>query len=395
MDLMSTDQAYRSNPFPLYTSLRESEPVAKGSINGMTGWLVTRYDLVRPLLTDPRLSSNPSNEGGQAGRGDISGNAPDPDGPFAHQMVMMDAPDHTRLRRLVTKGFTARRVELLRTRVQEIADELIDAMPPGGTDLTAAFAAPLPLIVIMEILGVAESDRDAFVHWCKIVTDGVPETADQIPEAWAQLLTLFYATVGAKSAANADTDLLSALVALRDEGDRLTTNELVSIAVLIMLGGHLTTVDLIGSAMLALLTHPDQLEAARGNPTAVVEETLRHSPPLEMPMARFALEDLVVEDVHIARGDAVFLVISAANHDPDRFSVPDEFDVRRDASGHLAFGHGIHHCLGAPLARLEGEIAIGTLLARLPDMQLDIDPATIQWRANPMQRGPLTLPVTY
>ena len=142
MDLMSTDQAYRANPFPLYTSLRETEPVAKGSINGMTGWLVTRYDLVRPLLTDPRLSSSPANEGGRAGRGDISGNAPDPDGPFAHQMVMMDAPDHTRLRRLINKGFTARRVELLRTRVQEIADELIDAMPPGGTDLTAPRVLP-------------------------------------------------------------------------------------------------------------------------------------------------------------------------------------------------------------------------------------------------------------
>lgn len=395
MDLISTDQAYRSNPFPLYTTLREAEPVAKGSINGMTGWLVTRYDLVRALLTDPRLSSNPTHEGGGAGRGDISGNQPDPDSPFTHQMIMMDVPEHSRLRRLVNQGFSARRVELLRTRVQEIADELVDAMPSGGTDLTAAFAAPLPLIVIMEILGVAEADRDAFAHWCTIVADGEPETADQIPEAWAQLLTLFYATVAAKSVDSPETDLLSALVTLRDEGDRLTTNELVSISVLIMLGGLMTTVDLISSAMLALLTHPDQLEAARANPTAVVEETLCHSPPLEMPMARFATEDLVIDGVQVSRGDAVFLVISAANHDPDRFSAPDEFDVRRDAAGHLAFGHGIHHCLGAPLARIEGETAIATLLERFPEMRLDIDPAVIRWRANPMQRGPLTLPVRY
>jgi cytochrome P450 len=395
MDLMSTDQAFRSNPFPLYASLRETQPVARGSVNGMTGWLVTRYDLVRPLLTDPRLSSNPAHEGGLAGRGDISGNLPDPDSPFSHQMILMDQPEHTRLRRLVNQGFTARRVELLRSRVQEIADELVDAMPPGGTDVTAAFAARLPLVVIMEILGVAESDREAFAHWCRIVADGVPETADQIPEAWAQLLTLFYATVAAKSADNPDTDLLSALVALRDEGDRLTTNELVSISVLIMLGGLMTTVDLISSAMLALLLNPDQLAAARENPRAFVEETLRHSPPLELPMARFATEDLVVDGVQIAQGDAVFLVISAANHDPDRFAAPDEFDLRRDASGHLAFGHGIHHCLGAPLARIEGEVAVATLLARFPEMQLDIDPATIRWRANPMQRGPLTLPVTY
>ncbi len=395
MDLLSTDQAYRSNPFPLYASMRDTAPVTKGSINGMTGWLVTEYALVRSLLTDPRLSSNPANEGGIAGRGDISGNLPDPDSPFSHQMITMDAPDHYRLRRLVNQGFSARRVELLRDRVQDIADQLVDGLPPGGTDLTAAFAAPLPLVVIMEILGVAEPDRDAFVHWCKIVTDGEPETADQIPEAWAQLLTLFYATVAAKSSDNDETDLLSALVQLRDEGDRLTTNELVSLAVLIMLGGHLTTVDLISSAMLALLTHPDQLAAARKDATAVVEETLRHSPPLEMPMARFATEEIDIAGVTIERGDAVFLVLSAANHDPDRFSEPDDFDVRRDASGHLAFGHGIHHCLGAPLARLEGEIAIRTLLQRLPNMQLDVDPASIRWRANPMQRGPLSLHVTY
>ena len=134
--------------------------MAKGSVNGMTGWLVTRYDLVRPLLTDPRLSSNPAHEGGLAGRGDISGNLPDPDSPFSHQMILMDAPEHTRLRRLVNQGFTARRVELLRFRVQEITNELVDAMPPGGTDVTAAFAARLPLVVIMEILGVAGQDRD-------------------------------------------------------------------------------------------------------------------------------------------------------------------------------------------------------------------------------------------
>jgi cytochrome P450 len=277
-------------------------------------------------------------------------------------MLNSDPPDHERLRRLVNKAFTARRVDRLRPRITEITAGLLDDMSTRSeVDLLASFAFPLPITVICELLGVPVADQHDFRTWsATIVSDtATPEVFQAHATA---MIRYFIALLAAKRHEPAD-DLLSALISARDDGDRLSENELLSMAFLLLVAGHETTVNLIGNGVLALLLNPAELARLGADPSLIggaVEELLRYVNPVNNATFRFAAEPVEIGGVRISRGDPVLVALSSANRDPSRFGDPDRLDLGRDSSGHLAFGHGIHYCLGAPLARLEAEIAFLT-----------------------------------
>ncbi|MFD3377953.1 MULTISPECIES: cytochrome P450 [unclassified Streptomyces] len=387
-----------THPYAAYERLRDSAPVHRiTGPDGSPAWLVTRYDDVRQALADPLLSLDKRH----ALSGGYQGFALPP--ALDANLLNMDPPDHTRIRRLVGRAFTTRRVEQLRVPIRQTADRLLDALGPrGSTDLIAAYAAPLPITVICDLLGVPEEHRRDFRAWTDVLVAPDPARPQAAKEAIVAMLGFFTQLLADKRKKPAD-DLLSDLIAVRDESagagnGRLTEDELMSLAFLILFAGYENTVQLIGTAVLALLQHPDQLAALRADPTrlpAAVEEFVRYDGPALLAIRRFPLEDVTIGDVTVPAGETVLLSLAAANRDPSRFPDADRFDLGRDATGHLALGHGIHYCLGAPLARLETEIALAALLERLPDLKLDGDPGDLRWRPSLRARGLLTLPVTY
>ena len=313
-------------------------------------------------------------------------------------MLNSDPPDHERLRRLVSKAFTARRVEGLRPRITAITTTLLDDMSALGAraevDLLASFAFPLPITVICELLGVPVADRDDFRTWsATAVSDTAPRELSRAHGA--ALIRYFMTLLAAKRREPAD-DLLSALIAARDDADRLSEDELVSMAFLLLVAGHETTVNLIASGVLALLLNPAELDRLRADPSLIggaVEEFLRYVSPVSNTTFRQAAETLEIGGARISRGDPVLVALSAANRDPARFGDPDRLELGRDSSGHLAFGHGIHYCLGAPLARLEAEIAFAGLLARFGSIRLAVPANTLRWRPSTLIHGLEALPV--
>lgn len=388
------DPAVLADPHPALAALRESGPVHRIDMRmGLPVWVVTRYDDVLAALSDPRLSNDPHNAGAleETLRGDF----------LSRSLIGTDPPEHTRLRRLVAKAFTARRVEGLRPRVQEIADALLDRITPrGSADLVGEFALPLPITVIGELLGVPEADRDRFRGWTDEMLDRPFDPGSdmaRVTEGRERMHGYLSDLVAAKRTHPAD-DLLTDLVQASDEGERLDAQELLAMTFLLLIAGYVTTVSLVGNGTLALLRRPDQLERLRADPSLVpqaVEELLRFDGPVNPGLTRFALEDLEIGGVRIPRGDMVLLAIAAADRDPDRFPDPDRLDVGATDPGHLAFGHGIHYCLGAPLARLEGQVAFTSLLARLPDLALDIPEDQLRWTGGGVLRGLRQLPVTF
>jgi len=388
------DPAVLADPHPALAALRESGPVHRIDMRmGLPVWVVTRYDDVLAALSDPRLSNDPHNAGAleETLRGDF----------LSRSLIGTDPPEHTRLRRLVAKAFTARRVEGLRPRVQEIADALLDRITPrGSADLVGEFALPLPITVIGELLGVPEADRDRFRGWTDEMLDRPFDPGSdmaRVTEGRERMHGYLSDLVAAKRTHPAD-DLLTDLVQASDEGERLDAQELLAMTFLLLIAGYVTTVSLVGNGTLALLRRPDQLERLRADPSLVpqaVEELLRFDGPVNPGLTRFALEDLEIGGVRIPRGDMVLLAIAAADRDPDRFPDPDRLDVGAADPGHLAFGHGIHYCLGAPLARLEGQVAFTALLARLPDLALDIPEDQLRWTGGGVLRGLRQLPVTF
>jgi cytochrome P450 len=385
------NRAFFQDPHTFYRKLRVEGPIRPAtSGRGLRVWLVTRYSEAKALLADPRLSkdSNRALELFPAGTG-----GPHASSLSAH-MLNSDPPDHTRLRKLVNRAFTARTVARLRPRIEQITDRLLDDVADAGTvDLVDSFAFPLPITVICELLGVPDSDSDKFREWTKpFVTAASPEELRDAHEAVESYLTEL---VAAKRKAPAE-DLLSALVHVSDEGDRLSPAEVVSMAFLLLVAGHETTVNLIANGVLALLLNPDQLAALRADPSLLpnaVEEFLRYEGPINIATLRFTTEPVRVDDVEIPANEFVMISLLSANRDDDRFSEPDRLDITRSAGGHLAFGHGIHYCLGAPLARLEAEIALGRLLGRFPKLELDIEPDALQWRVSTLIRGAHVLPI--
>ncbi len=385
---------YFQDPLSVFARMREQSPVTSViTPEGQRAWLITRYEDVRKALADPRLSKDRR-------KLRSAGFVPDPSVGFlmAH-MLNADPPDHTRLRRLVQKAFTPGRVAALRPRIEAITAELLDAMaagdsPDAAIDLITAFAFPLPMTVICELLGIPDGDREEFKTWSQVILSSTA-TFDEYRAAGGAMYTYFTALLADKRAAPAD-DLLSALITARDSGDSLDEPELLAMIFLLLVAGHETTVNLIATGTLALLTHPAELSRLRADPALLpgaVEELLRYANPLNHATDRYAPESLEVGGVLIPAGEPVLVVTSSANRDPARFPDPDRLDVGRDASGHVAFGHGIHYCVGAPLARLEGEIAFGALLSRFPGLTLAVDPATLRWRPSSLIHGLETLPV--
>ncbi|MEU3615643.1 cytochrome P450 [Streptomyces sp. NPDC006872] len=393
-----------ADPYPAYARLREAGPVHRiTGTDGLPAWLVTRYDDVRRALADPRLSLDKRN----AKPGGYRGLALPP--ALDANLLNMDPPDHTRIRRLVSQAFTPRRVAALRAPIRETADALLDAIEPlGRADLIASYAAPLPIAVICDLLGVPSHDRRDFRSWTDALVAPDPAEPSRTKQAVGSMLAFFTRLIADKRSNPAD-DLLSALIAVRDEEnggadgradgeDRLSEDELMSLAFLILFAGYENTVHLIGNATVALLGHPDQLAALRADPgrlRSAVEELARYDGPAPLAIRRFPTEDLTIGGVTVPAGETVLLGLAAAHRDPARFTDPDRLDLGRDATGHLALGHGIHYCLGAPLARLETEIALAALLDRFPRLSLAVPAGELRRRPAMRARGLLALPVTY
>ncbi|MFH8568376.1 cytochrome P450 [Streptomyces sp. NPDC017993] len=399
------------DPHTAYAALREAGAVHRiTGPDGQPAWLVTRYDDVRSALADPRLSLDKRH----ATQGSYRGFSLPP--ALEANLLNMDPPDHTRVRRLVARAFTTRRVEALREPIGRTAEELLDAMEARGrADVIAAYAGPLPIVVICDLLGVPEGARRDFRAWTDALISPDPTRPHLMKEAIGAMLAFFTALIATKRAEPGD-DLLSELIAVREEaaaegegldqdvsgadrpGDRLTEDELTSLAFLILFAGYENTVHLIGTATLALLDHPAQCDRLRREPgelPSAVDEFMRHESPGPLAIRRFPTEDLTIGGVRIPAGDAVLLSIASANRDPERFPEPGTLDPDRDLSGHLALGHGIHRCLGAALARMETEIALGALISRFPGLRLDVPRADLRHRRTLRARGLISLPVTW
>ncbi|MET9539631.1 cytochrome P450 [Streptomyces sp. NPDC006553] len=381
------------DPHTAYAILREAGPVHRiTGPDGLPVWLVTRYADVRRLLADPRLSLDKAHR--------LPGNYRGFSLPAAldANLLNMDPPDHTRIRRLVTKAFTPGRVEQMRPDVQLLADQLLDAVADRGhADLVAEFAAPLPIAVICDLLGVPQDSRRDFRAWTDALVAPDPERPDAAKLAVAAMMAYFPQLIADKRGTPGN-DLLSGLIDVRDDGDRLTEDELTSLAFLILFAGYENTVQLIGTAVLALLDHPEQLAALRDDPAKVegaVEEFARYDGPALLAIRRFPVEDVEIGGTTIPAGETVMLSLASANRDPARFPAPDRLDVDRRDGGHLALGHGIHYCVGAPLARLETQIAVSTLLRRFPHLKLAAARDELRWRPSMRARGLVALPVSF
>ena len=358
--------------------------------------MLTRHDDVDRIVNDRSLSVDPRKAADGTYMSLFRGEPQD--GDFQPSILFLDAPDHTRLRSLVTKAFTPRAVERMRPRIQEIVDELLDAVAGQDSfDLMDAFAMPLPTIVIAEMLGVDTADQADFKHWSDegvlrfnpMITEEESARADAAGLAMQEYLTR---AVAERRQAPRD-DLISSMIAVEESGDQLTSEEIVTMTSLLLAAGNVTTTDLIGNGVLALLQHPAELQKLRDDPSLIksaVEEVLRYDTPV-VHTARVALSDAEIEGCPIKEGDSILTFLASANHDPAVYPDPDKFDISREGTRHHAFGGGIHYCLGAPLARLEAEIGIGTLVQRFPKMRIADEP--LEWRRLPAFRGLIRLPV--
>lgn len=392
LDLGALGENFVRDPYPVYARLRARGPVHRVRIpEGAEAWLVVGHEAGRAVLADQRFSKDWRNASPALEVGKVSA---------GRSMLSSDAPAHTRLRRLVAREFTPRRMELLTPRIQETTDGLLDSMTRGpgrSADLVDALSFPLPMAVICELLGVPSLDREAFRAWSGTAVSSLD--AEARGEATAAMTGYLGELIARKRTAPGE-DLMSALIHTADEdGDRLSADELLGMAWLLLVAGHETTVNLISNGVLSLLTHPGQLAALRADPGLIdnaVEEMLRYEGPVETPTYRFTTEPIDVAGTVIPGGGALVLVALAdCDRDPARYPDPGRFDITRDARGHVAFGHGIHHCLGAPLARIEARTAVRSLLERCPELRLDTEPALLSWRTGMLIRGPVSLPVAW
>lgn len=393
----SIGATFFDDPHAHYRRWRAAGPVHRVRFpDDVVRWVVVGYAEARAALADPRLRKDMAEAAGILGRKRHDPPTDPQSLVVLKHMLSTDPPDHTRLRKLVSKAFTTRRVAALRPRIEEIAESLLTAMESADeVDLMDTYANPLPVTVICELLGVPYTDRADFQSWTRSLL-GVPGEADEQRSIAAAAMTRYLAQlVRAKQADPAD-DLLSHLTLPHDDGDRLTDDELVAMAFLLLVAGHETTVNLIGNGVYALLRDPDQCAALRADPAgipAAVEEFLRFDGPVDMATVRFTAEPVTLGGTEIPAGELVYVALSAANRDPARFAAPDELTVDGPTAGHLAFGHGIHFCVGAPLARLEAEIAFTALLRRFPTLWLAGDAAAPRWQTSTLIRGLLDLPV--
>jgi cytochrome P450 len=375
----------RDNPFPLFAEVRELGPVHHVTLaDAHDAWLVVGHEEARLALNDPRISKDMlaalAKDGGVVAEG-----LPGPE--FSRHMLAVDPPDHTRLRRLVSSAFSMRTVDGLRPRVQGVVDELLDALAGRDldvpVDLVKAFAFPLPFTVICELLGVPEGERGSLGRGlvAMLVPTLTPDDYAKAKEASDGVVSQLRRLVEDKHDAPSD-DLVSALIAARDGDERLDNRELLSTIFQLIVAGHDTTTTFIGNAVVALLENPDQLEILRDDPRripAAVEELLRYDAPVPHSTFRYAREPVEIGGHSIPAGAQIIICLAAANRDRCRFADPGRLDLERAEGRHLAFGHGMHHCLGAPLARLEGQLALGSLIRRFPMLRLAGDRAGLHW----------------
>jgi len=376
---------------PLNARLQRDEPLARVRMAyGGDAWLVTRYEDVRTVLSDPRFSRAAT----------VGADVPRVTPVISQDtsILSMDPPLHTRLRKLVAKAFTARHIERLRPRVTEMTNELLDAMEEQGkpADLVQALARPLPIAVICEILGVPAPDHAAFRLWSDTIFGTA--SAEEMGAAFMNLHGYITELV-AERRRNPTEDVLGTLVQARDNDDRLTEAELVDFGMSLLLGGFETTANQIANFVAVLPRYPDHLAQLRADPSlvpAAVEELLRMMPlGLHGGFVRIALEDVELSGGTVRKGEAILTELHAANRDPEVFERPDELDFHRENNPHLIFGYGPHHCVGAQLARLELQVALGTLLARFPALDCAIPQEEITYSPTKLVRGPETLPVTW
>ncbi len=406
-DLVPDGHSLATDPYPVYAALRDKGPVHRVSLpESGESWLVVTRDAARAALSDPRLRNDIRHSSSWEGDGSHS---------IGRNMLQVDPPEHTRLRRLVAGRFTPGQITEQRPRIESIAGDLLAGLPPQGTaDLVSRYALPLPVAVICDLLGVPAAERSVFHSWSNELV--MPTSGEAAAAAAAGLTGYLTELIDRKRGAPDDT-LLSDLVAAtrppttddtteeatedatedaKEDGAGLSYEELLGMAFLILVAGHETTVNLISGTLHSLLAHPDQLDLLRADPGltgGAVEESLRYNSPVHASVIRFAAEPLDLAGTRIAAGDAVLVSLAAASRDPLHFPDPDRFDIRRRAQGHLGFGHGLHHCLGAPLARVEAEIAVRRLLAQRPALAFATDPAALIWRTSALMRGLAELPL--
>lgn len=387
-----TDDYWRE-PFAVLGEVRDQAPVREVDLpEGGTTWLVTRYADARAVMADPRFVKDFRNSLPEDQRANVPG-IPSPGGDM---MLLNDPPVHTRLRKLVVKAFTVRRVAALRPRIETIAGALLTGLPTAEpVDLVDAYAVPLPTAVICELLGVPVEDQDAFGAWSRTMIDDSGEAATHQASA---SLAAYLSELVERKRAEPDEALISALIEVSEEGEQLSTSEIVAMGMLLLIAGHETTATLITTAVGAMLgDHAlrDRLAAAESEELrAAIEEFLRWGSPIAQAPLRFAAEDVEFDGVVVPRGAMVMVSLAAANHDPARFERPDDYEELRDTTGHLAFGHGLHFCLGASLARLEAEVALRTLLDRFPAFVAGSDVPLERRRSvlvNAWQRLPVVL----
>ncbi|MFD9541365.1 cytochrome P450 [Streptomyces sp. NPDC060022] len=397
---MATDEipyvftpAFKADAHARYARLRKQGPIHRVRTHtDLPTWLVVGHDIAREALVHPLLGkdSTPADTALEAAGYTINR----PGVGLGGNMLTADPPHHTRLRKLVASAFTPQRIESLRPRIQEIADKLLDAFATDGhTDLVPAFTTPLPMTVLSQMLGVPEERRGRFTTWTQQALGNPPEKQAE----GAANLNGFLAKLLADKQRSPGDDLLSALVAVRDKEDGwLSDTELLGTAVLLVVAGHDTTANLLADGVLALLRHPEQAHLLRERPELLpgaVEEILRYDAPVEYTPMRWATEDFELGGVRIRKGDGVHIGLTAVGRDGGEDA--DRFDVTRADGRHLSFGHGIHHCLGAPLARLEGVVALGTLLRRFPDLELAAPAEELPWVPAGITHGPSALPVRF
>lgn len=385
--------AFDADPYPAYDWLRRNAPVVRVPMPGCQSWLVTRYEDAVAALTHPSLSKDPA-AGSPEWRAARLGLPLDHRPSLARHMLNADGADHARLRRLVSSAFTPRRMAGLRERAQEVTDDLLDRLDGPEADLIAGLAYPLPITIICDLLGVPEADRPTFHRHASVIDSSAASEVEQITAA-TDALEKFLADLVARKRTHPGNDLLTDLVRRSHRGE-IDEDELTSTAFLLLIAGHETTVALIGNGLLALLRHPEQMAALRSDMSRLpdyLDEMLRYDGPVRNATWRFPTEPVVIGGQEMLPGEPILISLLAANRDPAAFPDPDVFRPGRTGEPHLAFGRGPHYCIGAALAKIEAEAAIGSVLRRFPDLSLAVDPAELTWWPSAIMRGLFSLPV--
>jgi len=389
-------ESFVQNPYPTFEHFREHSPIEHMvMLDGQSAWMIFNYEAGVAALKEERFIKNVSK---------LSAEQPSEEPKtyqhhfFLQNMLNADPPDHRRLRSLAQKAFTPRVIANLQPKIKDIANDLLNKLKDLETvDLIEAFAFPLPIIVICDLLGIPTGDRDKFRTWSDAFVDSAnnPEQAKKNLPLMEEFSNYIDDYISYKQQHLKD-DLISRFIEANEQGEQLTKEEIRSLVFLLIVGGHETTINLIGNGVYTLLQHPEQLDQLTKDHTLIdsaIEEILRYEGPVEFTTTRWAAEDLTFYDQHISKGELIFIAIDSANHDPQHFQDPETFDITRKYNQHLAFGKGIHHCLGAPLARLEGRVAILKLLEHYPHLQLAVKPSALQWRSGFIVRGLQHLPI--